>query len=281
MDPELSHPGESAANFSISNSPYNSQSANFPGAEQLFTVSSSTRFPEFTSSLSSQSPWTTSLLPSVEEIGDLSGTRPLSYFPTFNDRVDLQSPSGEVFIVGHKYYGLVSSLEISESQPNPEISNCLSFQPADRATHPGHLPSYPSGSFCTSHNYSSPAVTPFSLQGQASSESSRHTDIDDRGNTSTQEFSVASNPEGKDCRNSAALLYDLNNTDCTDSSIAQSLEPSALQLYDNSSDRVEVAPAENIDRYYGEIGPPRPVRKQGPLPCPVCRKGYSHQHELK
>ena len=92
---------------------------------------------------------------------------------------------------------------------------------------------------------------------------------------------MASNLEGKDSRSNAALLYDLNNTDFTDSSIAQSLEPSASQLYNNNNDRVEVAPAENLDRGYEEIGPPRPVGKQGPLPCPVCRKGYSHQHELK
>lgn len=184
-------------------------------------------------------------------------------------------------IVGHDYYGLVSSLEASESQQIPEISHCLSFEPADRATHPHHSPKYPSNVFCTSLNYSTPAFTPSSLQGQVSSQSTRHTDIDDCGNTSSQEFSAAPNPKGKDGPNNAALLYDINSTDFTDSPVAQSSEPSASQLCNNNNDRAEIAPAENLDLGYEEISPPLPVRKQGLFPCPDCGKGYSYRYELK
>ena len=221
------------------------------------------------------------MLPFVEEVGDLSGTRPLSYCPNHDDLLDLQSPSGEALIVGHDDHGLVSSSETSESQPIPEISHCLSFELANRATHPDNSPSYPSDLFCTSLNYSTPAVTPSSLQGQASSQSTWHTDIDDSGNTSSQEFSAASNPERKDGPDNAALLYDFNSTDFADSPIAQSSEPSVSQLCNNNNDRAEIAPAEKLDLGYEEISPPRPARKQGPLLCPVCRKGYSHRHELK
>ena len=222
------------------------------------------------------------MLPSVEEVGDLSGTRPLSYFPNLDDRLDLQSPSGEALIVGHDDYGLLSSLETSKPQPIPEISHCLSFESADRATHPDKSLSYPSDLFCTSLNYSTPAVTPSSLQGQASSQSSRHTDNDDSGNTSSQEFSAASNPEGKDSPNNAALLYDLNSTDFTDSSIAQPSDPAASQLCNNDNNCAEIARAENLDLGYEETtSPPLPVRKQGPFSCLDCGKSYSHNHELK
>ena len=222
------------------------------------------------------------MLPSIEKVGDLSGTRPLSYFPNLDDRLDLQSPSGEALIVGHDDYGLVSSLVTSESQPIPEISHCLPFEPADQATHPDNSPSYPSDLFYTSLNYSTPAVTPSSLQGQASSQSARHTDIDYSGNTTSQEFSAASDPEGKDSPNNAALLYDVSSTDFTDSPVAQPLEQSAFQLRNNENNRAGIARAENLDLGCKETtSPPRPVREQGPLSCPVCGKGYSQRHELK
>ena len=185
-------------------------------------------------------------------------------------------------IVGHDDYGLVSSLETSKPQLIPEISHCLSFEPADRATHPDNSLSYPSGLFCTSLIYSTPAVTPSSLQGQASSQSPRHTDIDDRGNASSQEFSAASNPEGKDSPNNAALLYDLNSTDFTDSSIAQPSDPSASQLRNNDNNCAKIARAENLDLGYEETTSPNlPVRRRGPFSCLDCGKSYSHRHKLK
>ena len=221
------------------------------------------------------------MLPSVEEVGDLSGTRPLSYYPTLDDRLDLQSPS-EALIAGHDDYGLVSSLETSEAQPIPGISQYLSFEPAHRATLPDHSPSYLSDLFCTSLNYSTPAVTPSSLQGQASSQSARHIDFDDSGNTSSQEFSAASIPEGKDSPNNATLLYDVISTDFTDSSIAQSSEPSASPLRNNDKSCAESAQAENLDLGYEETtSPPLPVREWGPFSCLNCGKSYFRRHELK
>ena len=219
------------------------------------------------------------MLPFVEEVGDLSGTRPLSYFPALDSLFDLQSPSGEALIVGHDNYGLVSPLETSESQPVPEISHCLSFEPADRATHPDKSPSNPSDLFCTSLSCSTPAVTPYSLQGQPSSQSTRQTDVDNSGNTSNQEFS---NPKGEDSPKNAALQYDPNRTDFTDSTIAQSSEPSASQLRNNNKNCAELAQAENLDpRYEETTNSPLLVRKRGPFACLDCGKCYFHRHELK
>ena len=236
--------------------------------------------PEFESSLSSQSPWTASVLPSEEEVDHLSGTRQSSYFPTLDDPFDIQPNSKQASIVGHDYYGLVPSLETSTSEPIPGISHYLSFEPTNRATESDYPPHYALGLLCSGPHYNLSSGT--SLQGQASSQSARHTVIDDSGNTSSQEFSAASDPEGKDSPNNAALLYDVNSTDFTDSPVAPPLDQSASQLRSNKNNRAGIARAENLDFGCKETtNPPRPVRKQGPLSCPICSKGYSQRHELK
>lgn len=220
------------------------------------------------------------MFPSVEDVGDLSGTRPLSYFPTLDDRFDLQPPSREASIVGHDHYGLVPSLETSTSEPTPETSHYLSYEPANRATDTDYPPNYPSGSLCSGPHYNLSSGT--SLQGQASSQSARHTDIDDSGNNSSQEFSAASYPEGKDSPNNAELLYDINSTDFIDSPVAQPLEQSASQSRNNKNNRAVIARAENLDLGYEETtNPPLPVRKRSPFSCLDCGKSYSHRHELK
>ena len=224
--------------------------------------------------MSSQSSWTASVLPSVEEVDDLSGARPSSYFPTLDDCSDIQSPLGESLIVGQHYYGLVPSSEASKPRQIPGVSHCLSFEPIDRATRSNHSPYYPPGLLCSGPNYLLSAETPSSLQGPASSQSTRPSDIED---TSSREFSAASSCETKDSPNNAVLLYDVNSTDFTDT-IAQSLVPPASQLRNNDNDRAEIARAENLDL---ENGDPLPVRKHGPLSCLDCGKRYFHRHELK
>ena len=242
----------------------------------------STYFPEFANSSRSQSPCTALVLPSVEEVGDLSGTRPSSYFPTLDDCLDIQEPSRESLIGGNDYYGLVPSLETSRSQPIPRISHCPSFEPTNRATHSDYSPNYPSGSLCNGPNSYLSTGTPSSLQGPASSQSTRPTYIEGSGNASSREFSAASSRERKDSPSNAALLYDVNSTDFTDSPIAQFSEPSASQLRDNNNNRAGITRAENLDLDCKEtISPPLPVRKQGPLSCPDCGKSYFHRHELK
>ena len=221
------------------------------------------------------------MLPSVEEVEDLSDTRPSSYFPTLDDCFDIQSPLGDSLIVGHDYYGLALSLEASKPQPIPGVSHCLSLEPTDRATHSDHLPYYPPGLLCSGPNYFLSAGTPSSLQGPASSQSTRPSDIEDSGDASSREFSAASSCETKDSPNNAVLLYDVNSTDFTDSPIAQSSVPPASQLRNSDNDRAEIARAENLDLENGDISPPLPVRKHGPLSCLDCGKKYFHRHELK
>ena len=218
---------------------------------------------------------------SEEEIGDLSGTRLSSYFPSLDDRSNFQPPSRKASIVGHDYYGLVPSLETSTAQPLSGVSHYLSFEPTNRATDADYLLNCPSGLLCVSPHYNLSSGT--SLQGQASSQSPQHTDLGDSGDTSSQEFSAAPNPKGKDSPNNAALLYDLNSTDFTDSLIAQSSEPSsASQSFNNDINRAEIARAENLDLGYEETTSPPPiVRKQGLFSCLNCGKSYSHRHELK
>lgn len=246
------------------------------------TVPLSTYFPEVANTPRSQSPWTASVLPSVEEVGDLSGTRPSSYFPTLDDGLDIQSPSSESFTVSHDYYGLVPSLEASKSQPSPGISHCLSLEPTDRATHSDHSPDYPSNLLCSDPNYGLSAGTPFSSQGPASSQSTRHTDIEDSGDVSRREFSAASNRGRKDSPSNAAFLYAVNSTDFTESPIAQPSQPTASQLRNNDNNHTGIARAGNGDFGCKEpTSPPVPVRKQGPLSCLDCGKKYFHRHELK
>ena len=219
------------------------------------------------------------MLPSVEEVDDLSGNRPSSYFPTIDNCFDIQSPSRESLIVGHDYYG--PSLEASRSQPVSGISHYLSLEPTDRATHSDHSPYYPSGLLCSGPNYCLSAGTPSSLQGPSSSQSTRPSDIEDSGDASSREFSAASSCEPKDSLNKAVLLYDVNSTDFPDSPIAQSSVPPAFQLRNSDIDRAEIARAENLDLAHGEISSPRPVRIQGPFPCTDCGKNYFRRHELK
>ena len=221
------------------------------------------------------------MLPSVEEVDDLSGTRPSSYFSTFDDCFDIHSPSRESLKGGHDYYGLVPSLGVSKPQPIPGANHCLSLEPTDRATNSDHSPYYPSGLLCSGPNYFLSAGTPTSLQGPASSQSTRPSDIEDSGDASSREISAASSCERKDSPNNAVLLYDVNSTDFTDSLIAQSSVPPASQLRDNDNDRAKIARAENLDLENGDISPPLPVRKHGPLSCLDCGKKYFHRHELK
>ena len=223
------------------------------------------------------------MFPSVEEVSDLSGTRPLSYSPTLDDRLDIPSPSREALIVGHAYYDLVPSSETSRSEIIPGVSHCLSFEPTSRATHSNYSPNYPSSDllFGGPNHYLS-SGTPSSLRGPALSQSTRNTDIEDSGDTPSQEFPAASNREGKDNSNNAALLHDFDSTDFTDSPIAQSSEPSASHSRNNKNNREEIVLAEDLDLGYKEtIGPPLPVRRQGPLSCPGCGKSYIRRHELK
>lgn len=222
------------------------------------------------------------MLSSVEEVDDLSDTRPSSYFPTLDDCFDIQSPLGDSLIVGHDYYGLVPSLEASKPQPIPGVSHCLSLEPTDRATRSDHSPHYPPGLLCSGPNYFLSAGTPSSLQGPASSQSTRPSDTEDSGDASSREFSAASSCEPKDSLNKAVLLYDVNSTDFPDSPIAQPSDPSASQLCNNDNDCAEIARAENLDRGYEETTSPNlPVRRRGPLSCLDCGKSYSHRHKLK
>ena len=222
------------------------------------------------------------MLPSVEEVGDLSSTRPSSYFPTPDGCLDIQSSSRESLIVGNDYDDLVPSLDVSKSHPIPGISHCLSFEPTDRATHSDHSPDYPSDLICSGPNYGLSAGTPSSLQGPASLQSTRHTDIEDSGGASSPEFSAASNRGRKDSPSNAAFLYAVNSTDFTDSPIAQSSQPSASELRNNNNNRTGITRAENLDLGCKETtSPPLPVRRQGPLSCPVCGKSCSHRHKLK
>ena len=222
------------------------------------------------------------MLPSAEEVSNLSGTRPSSYSPTLDDCLDTQSPSRETLVVGQDYYGLVPSLETPKSQPIPGISHSLPFEPTNRATYSDHSPKYPSDLLCSGPDYFLSAGTPSSLQGPASSQSTRHTDIEDSGDISSQEFSAASNRERKDSPGNAAFPYDVNRTGFTDSPIARSSGLSASQSHYKKNNRAGIAEAENLDLDCKEpTSPPLQVRKQGPLSCPDCGKRYFHRHELK
>ena len=261
---------------------YHPQSASFLGPDQFLTGPSSPYFPEFANSSRSQSPWKASALPSAKESGDLSDTRSLSYFPTLNDYLDIQSPSGPSVIVDHDYYSPVPSLETSELQLIPEISHCPSFEPTNQANHSDRSSDCPSASVCSGPEYSLSAGTSSSLQDPASSQNTRHTDVEDSGESSSQEFSVGSNHGQKDSPSNAALLCDVNSTDFTDSPIAQYSEASASQLRNNNSNRARFARAEKLDLACKEtIISHLPVRKQDTLSCPDCSKKYLHRHELK